>query len=212
MKYILTLLITIYSIQGQNVIVNTTGRDNPLLGSQHIQNGRIKLTNLTRTDLSNNPLTIGTSPISYSLGGSITNHLLATSGTVDIPPGESRKAFIVLTNGVPITTIGTYTFNIQSSTVYIIGVDPELPPGIVEPVTNKTVSLQWEPNTEPDLAGYKLYYGTSTGVYTVTNDVGGVTSTSVAELTAGIEYFFALTAYNTTALESTFSNEVSDTK
>src|SRR4051794_28118341 len=39
-----------------------------------------------------------------------------------------------------------------------------------------TVTATWDANTESDIAGYKLSYGTQSGVYTTTLDVGNVTS------------------------------------
>jgi hypothetical protein len=68
------------------------------------------------------------------------------------------------------------------------------------------VTLAWDANTEPDLAGYKLYYGTSSGNYSNHIDVGNVTSYTMT-LGPGIIYHFAVTAYNST-LESSFSNEI----
>ena len=76
------------------------------------------------------------------------------------------------------------------------------------------VNFAWNANTEADLAGYKLYAGTATGVYTDPNspkDMGNVTSGSYTldDMANSATYFFSLTAYNTTNLESDFSNEVS---
>ena len=65
---------------------------------------------------------------------------------------------------------------------------------------SRAVVLGWDPS--PGVTGYKLYSGTVSKVYTVTNDIGNVTSNSVAGLTAGLTYFFALTAYNASGLES----------
>ncbi|MGD0307653.1 MAG: fibronectin type III domain-containing protein [Acidobacteriota bacterium] len=68
-------------------------------------------------------------------------------------------------------------------------------------------TLTWDANTETDLAGYKVYYGTASGSYSQTIDVGNVTTFTVRGLGVGA-YFFAVTAYNTSGLESGFSNEV----
>jgi hypothetical protein len=62
-----------------------------------------------------------------------------------------------------------------------------------------------------DLAGYKVYNGTGTGSYTQTIDVGNALSYTVTNLTDGIIYYFAVTAYDTSGNESGFSNEVSKT-
>jgi len=76
---------------------------------------------------------------------------------------------------------------------------------------SNTVSLQWDANSEPDVAGYKIYYGTNSGIYFVSIDVGNVTTTTVGNLKPGITYYFAATAYNVSRLESDRSNEVSYT-
>src|SRR2546426_831683 len=71
------------------------------------------------------------------------------------------------------------------------------------------VTLAWDANTEPDLAGYKLYYGNSSGSYQFSVDVGNVTSYTRSGLLDGRIYYFAATTYNLSLAESGFSNEVS---
>lgn len=72
-----------------------------------------------------------------------------------------------------------------------------------------TVIAEWNPNTESDLAGYKLYYGTSSGNYTTTIDVGNVVTHTIPDLATGAIYYFAVTAYDTSDNESGYSNEAS---
>ena len=69
-------------------------------------------------------------------------------------------------------------------------------------------TISWEANTEADLAGYKLHYGTSSNNYSEIIDVGNVTFHTVSGLTAGLTYFFSLTAYDTSLNESGFSDEL----
>ncbi len=76
------------------------------------------------------------------------------------------------------------------------------------------VNLVWEaPTTNPDgtplagLAGYKIHYGTSSGNYTTTVDVGNVTAYALNNLPAGT-YYIVTTAYYTSGGESGYSNEV----
>lgn len=69
------------------------------------------------------------------------------------------------------------------------------------------VLLSWDPNPEPDIAGYKIYFGTRSRVYDVVLDVGNVTCTVITNLLDCTTYHFAATAYNQAALESDFSEE-----
>jgi hypothetical protein len=70
------------------------------------------------------------------------------------------------------------------------------------------VNLEWDPNMEADLAGYKIHYGTTSGQYDRHIDVGNMTQYTITGLDDGV-YYFAATAYNTSGIESAYSNEVS---
>ncbi len=72
-----------------------------------------------------------------------------------------------------------------------------------------SLRVTWEANAEPDVAGYKVYYGTSPHEYLQVLDVGNVTGAEVPNLTAGMRYYFAVTAYDSSGNESLFSSEVS---
>lgn len=71
------------------------------------------------------------------------------------------------------------------------------------------LDLAWDSNSEPDLGGYVVYYGTSSGNYTDWIDVGNTASVRIKDLPADREYFIALTAYDVHGNESDFSSEVS---
>ena len=71
--------------------------------------------------------------------------------------------------------------------------------------------LTWNPNTETDLAGYKVHVGTSSGTYTFAGpfDTRATTSYTVGNLPKGQTYYFAISAYDASGNESLFSAEVS---
>lgn len=72
-----------------------------------------------------------------------------------------------------------------------------------------SVSLAWSANTESNVAGYRLQYGTVSGVYPESMDVGKVTTASAAGLIPGSTYYFTVVAYNTAGQISPPSAEVS---
>jgi len=72
-----------------------------------------------------------------------------------------------------------------------------------------TATLSWAPNVDSDLAGYKVYMGTTSGLYGTPVDVGNVTTYTAGNLTAGTTYYFSVTAYDQSRNESIHSGEVS---
>jgi len=71
------------------------------------------------------------------------------------------------------------------------------------------VALAWDPNTEADLAGYKIHYGNTSGSYSAHIDVHNVTNYTITGLVEGQNYYLAASAYDSSGNESGYSNEVS---
>jgi hypothetical protein len=69
-----------------------------------------------------------------------------------------------------------------------------------------TVTLAWDPSPSPDVAGYRLMYGTSSGLYTTQVDVIGSTQHTL-NLPDGT-YYFVVRAFSVDGLTSAPSNEV----
>ena len=77
-----------------------------------------------------------------------------------------------------------------------------------QPSHAEDVSLAWDANVETDLAGYKVYWGTASRTYGTPVTIGLITTYTVTGLPPGHTYYFAVTAFNDSGLESGYSNEV----
>lgn len=75
--------------------------------------------------------------------------------------------------------------------------------------TTGSVALSWIANTEPDLAGYKVYIGTQSQLYNPPITLGPVTAYNAANLTSGRTYYFCVSAFDSAGNESPCSTEVS---
>jgi len=73
---------------------------------------------------------------------------------------------------------------------------------------NNSLIISWDPNSEADLMGYKVYYGLSSKNYNRVIDVGNQTRYTVEGLSEEVNYYFAVTAYDSAFNESDFSEEV----
>ncbi len=71
----------------------------------------------------------------------------------------------------------------------------------------QAVPIMWDANTESDLAGYKVYRGTVSGTYSLVEDVGDTTNYN--DIVPDGDYYWVVTAYDTSGNESLYSNEIS---
>mgnify|MGYP001593548329 CR=1 FL=1 len=75
--------------------------------------------------------------------------------------------------------------------------------------TAPTINTDGTPLT--DLSGYKLYWGTVSGTYTGSKDVGNVLTANIQQalaITPRGNYCFVVTAYDLALNESSYSNEI----
>lgn len=88
------------------------------------------------------------------------------------------------------------------------------PPPVQSPPPAKSptsLRLDWNANTETDLAGYRIYRSTTSGVYgaPVATAPASATSFVDAGVKPGVTYFFTITAVDKAGNESVRSNQVS---
>ena len=121
------------------------------------------------------------------------------------------------------------TYNVSINNVYDLATTPNeiIPnsniqylfidqnPDIPQPVKLDSINLyadgaiilSWQKSTDSNVLGYKIYYGTESKNYDTNLDAGNVLTHTITGLVEGQAYYFAATAYNTSGLESNFSNE-----
>ena len=133
--------------------------------------------------------------------GSITRstQFIVSVNTTGLAPGAySATVSITVSKGgsasIPVTLTVTSATTIS-------------PPPTTTSTSTTTATLSWESVTSTDLAGYKVYVGTASGVYGAPISVGSVTS-YMMNLPIGT-YYFVVTAYDMSGAESLPSNEVS---
>jgi hypothetical protein len=91
---------------------------------------------------------------------------------------------------------------------------------VAEAATNGVLTIYWDANSEPDLAGYRAYIATSAAVFSLppaqarlqatTRDVPpGTLQNTFTSLDTTRVYWFGVTAFDTSGNESGFSNVIS---
>ena len=71
---------------------------------------------------------------------------------------------------------------------------PDTPTGLTVTPADKQLTINWTANAEP-VDGYKIYYGTTSGNYTDSTDVGKTTNYTITGLTNGTTYYISVTAF-----------------
>jgi chitodextrinase len=72
--------------------------------------------------------------------------------------------------------------------------------------------LSWTASPSPEVVGYRIYFGTTSRIYTqdwgAGVDAGRAEHFAISGLVSGTRYYFAVTAYDRFGNQSGFSNEV----
>lgn len=76
------------------------------------------------------------------------------------------------------------------------------------PARAGTLVLAWDANSESDVTGYLVSWGTASGNYVETLDVGNQTTFAFVEPDTTREYYFSVRAYDSTGLISAYAVEV----
>jgi hypothetical protein len=161
-------------------------------------------------------------PIQVTLSGQEAS--IAEGGTMTVtatvPAGVDNVTYNWYLNGELKETGRSYTFGnnlplgVYRLDVTVFSAD-EMRAGsaqhVITVVAAGQVTLIWDPNNESDLAGYRIYYGIASRSYDNVIDVGNTETCTVTSLIPGVTYYFAATAYNTSELESEYSNEIEHT-
>jgi hypothetical protein len=146
----------------------------------------LAVTSNANWSVSDNVAWMSVSPASGSNNGTVTVSVNTATATV----GTNTGTITVTGGGVTKTVDVTLTLNAPSTS---------------------SATLSWLPNTETDLASYRVYQSTTPGVYgapIATVPAGTVTFTA-AGLSIGTTYYFTVTAVDSSNNESLHSNEVS---
>jgi hypothetical protein len=125
-----------------------------------------------------------------------TGRLQGTPGPADV--GTTSSIVITVTDGKASAALAAFNIAVQAT-------------------ASGSATLSWQPPTQntdgsalTNLAGYKVYWGTSQGTYpnSVTLNNPGLATYVVGNLVSGT-YFFVVTSFNTAGAESSRSNSAS---
>ena len=76
------------------------------------------------------------------------------------------------------------------------------------PAQAQTLELSWDAPASAAVAGYRIHFGTASGMYDVSTDIGASTSYTFADPRDGTMHYIALTAYTADGSESPLSREI----
>jgi hypothetical protein len=171
---------------------------------------------LNPTSLTYTAVQGGTNPASQTValtnaGGIVSWTVSDSASWLSVSPASGSSSS-TLTATVDTTGLAAGTYN-GTITVSATGSSSKTLAATltVSAPTTSSATLTWDPNTDNDLAGYKIYRATASGAYGAalgTVPAGTVTYQATG-LSANTTYFFVITAYDDAGNESSFSNEVS---
>ncbi len=146
----------------------------------------------------------GTSHGNFFMNKDVGNRTLYSLSALSLQRGTTYYFVVAAYNGAGESDPS----NEVSWTVPADSTPPAPPQGLTGFLNDKgVVVLSWRANSESDLGGYRVYYGTSSRVYGSSQQIGNQTVCTLAGLEGGKTYYFAVTAEDTSGNESGYSVE-----
>lgn len=147
-----------------------------------------------------------------------TGRLAGTPGDADV--GVSGTIFIRATDGQRTVPLPAFSITVQATASPPPSPPPTSPPPpSPPPAPTGSVTLTWDAPTQSadgsqlnDLAGFRVYSGTTLGNYVLLQTISNtsVTATTINNLSAAT-WYFVVTAYDSSGNESVYSNAASKT-
>jgi VCBS repeat-containing protein len=134
-------------------------------------------------------------------------------------PGSSAYTDSGVTNGTTyyyvVTAVDTASnesgYSNEASATPTDSTPPAAPSGLSATAGDGQVSLDWNDNSEPDLANYRVYRSTTSGSGYSQIASPGSSAYTDSGVTNGTTYYYVVTALDTASNESGYSNEASAT-
>ena len=139
----------------------------------------------------------------------VTGYILRRNGVQVATPATTSYADTGL-------SVGTYSYTVAArdaaGNISPNSATASVTTGDTPPPPSNSAGLTWDSVTDPNLSGYRLYFGTAPGTYLQSvgqgTSVGNATTYTITGLASGSRYYFAVTAFDTLGIESDYSNEV----
>jgi chitodextrinase len=145
----------------------------------------------------------------YEISWSTTSGTLNTTNSVAAvftPPRRAGNVTInisVVKDDRILTAQVVFTVTVPDTT------PPAAPTQVQALAGDNQVMLSWSGNNESDLASYKIFYGTTSGIYTQSVSVGTATRYTLTGLSNDTTYYFVVVATDSSGNQSAASAELS---
>jgi len=151
----------------------------------------------------------GQAPAHITFNGNPSSYTAACEPDGDLPSSTVINVSVSVSDRASPPNVTTTTWSFTTGTI-----PPSAPGGLrAENAGTGCVDVTWQANQETDIAGYTIYFGTSSvtsgeaSQYDDSTAVGSTTSHTVCGLIDGT-YYFAMRAKNSSGQYSTLSGEV----
>lgn len=129
-----------------------------------------------------------------------------TNRAVRLPPIPKAAAVIMAVESQRAMALSS----VAATSTMTLAISSNIPTffAAAEPIQKRgTLSLVWDRSTDPNVVGYRLYYGTNSRSYYASVTVSNIAKATLMGLDEGMRYYVSAVAYDGYGTESVNSNE-----